>query len=90
MYRHERVQAKAGDLSPILRGLVVEMLRRGEQFDHRISLDEALDSDLETQLHLALSDPALRQEWVEFWQALADAFDEDIEAIKRGEHDHEL
>jgi hypothetical protein len=55
-----------------------------------VPLDEALDSDLEEQLRLALSEPALKQEWEEFWQALSDAADEDIEAIRRGEHDHEL
>jgi hypothetical protein len=70
--------------------LAEELLRRGEQFDHRIPLDEALDSDLVAQLRLVLSDPALNQEWTEFWQALSDATGEDIEAIHRGEHDHEL
>jgi hypothetical protein len=90
MYRYEKVQAKAGELSPILRGLAREMIRRGEQFDHGIPLAEALESDLEAQLRLALSEPALRQEWVGFFQAVADAAREDVEAIRRGEHDHEL
>ncbi len=90
MYRYKEVQAKAGELSPILRGLALELIRVGAEFDHRIPLAEALDSDLEAQLCLALSDPALRQEWVEFFQAVVDAANEDIEAIWRGEHDHEF
>jgi hypothetical protein len=90
MYKSEEVKARADELSPILRGLVKELLRLGEQFDHRIPVDEALDSDLEAQLRLALSEPALRQEWREFWQALLDAESEDAAAIMRGEHDHEL
>jgi hypothetical protein len=90
MYKHKEIEARVTQMSPILRGLAEEMLRRGEQFDHRIPLDETLDSDLMAQLRLALSDPTLKQEWVEFWQALRDAADEDVEAIRRGEHDHEL
>jgi hypothetical protein len=92
MYKEEEAEARVVQMSPILRGLAEEMLRRGKQFefDHRVPLDEALDSDLEEQIRLALSEPALKQEWEEFWQALSDAAEEDIEAIRRGEHDHEL
>ena len=92
MYKEEEAEARVVQMSPILRGLAEELLRRGNQFefDHRVPLDEALDSDLEEQLRLALSEPALKQEWEEFWQALSDAAEEDIEAIRRGEHDHEL
>jgi hypothetical protein len=90
MYKEEEAEARVVQMSPILRGLAEELLRRGKQFDHRVPLDEGLDSDLEEQLRLALSEPALKQEWEEFWQALSDAADEDIEAIRRGEHDHEL
>src|SRR5215208_389661 len=90
MYKEQEAEARVVQMSPILRGLAEEMLRRGNQFDHRVPLDEALDSDLEEQLRLALSEPALKQEWEEFWQALSDAAEEDIEAIHRGEHDHEL
>jgi hypothetical protein len=90
MYKEQEAEARVVQMSPILRGLAEEMLRRGKQFDHRVPLDEGLDSDLEEQLRLALSEPALKQEWEEFWQALSDAADEDIEAIRRGEHDHEL
>jgi hypothetical protein len=90
MYRHKEAEARVTQMSPILRGLAEEMLRRGEQFDRRIPLDEALDSDLQAQLRLALSEPALKQEWVEFWQAIENASHEDQEAIARGEHDHEL
>ncbi len=90
MYKSEEVEARVGQMSPVLRGLVEELLRRGKQFDHRIPLDEALDSDLVSQLRLALSDPALKQEWVGFWQALGDTCREDQRAIMRGEHDHEL
>ena len=91
MYKHKEVEAKAGELSPILRGLAEEMLRRGDLFaGSNMPYDEALDSALEAQLRLVLSDPALNQEWKDFWQALSDAADEDVEAIRRGEHDHEL
>ncbi len=90
VYKQEEVEARVGQMSPILRGLVEEMLRRGEQFDHRIPLDEALDSDLVAQLRLVFSEPALKQEWVEFWTDLRDACREDAAAIERGEHDHEL
>ena len=90
MYKHEGVRARVSEMSPVLRGLVEEMFRRGEQFDYRLSLDEALDSDLEEQLRLVLSVPALHREWKEFFKALADAHDEDIAAVRRGEHDHEL
>jgi hypothetical protein len=90
VYRHEEIAAKVGELPPVLRGLAEELVRRGEGFDHRIPVDEALDSDLAQQLRLALSVPAYKQEWIEFWQALGKACGEDIEAIKRGEHDHEL
>jgi hypothetical protein len=83
MYKEEEAEARVVQMSPILRGLAEDLLRRGKQFDHRVPLDEALDSDLEEQLRLALSEPALKQ-------ALSDAADEDIEAIRRGEHDHEL
>jgi hypothetical protein len=91
MYRYEEVQAtKLAELSPILRVPAVELIRRGEQFGHRIPLSEALDSDLEAQLRLALSDPALKREWLEFHQAIIDAAHEDYEAIMRGEYDHEF
>jgi len=90
MYKHEVARAMVGELSPVLRGLVEEMLQRGEQFDYRAPLDEALDSDLEAQSRLVLSVPALHREWKEFFKALADAHDEDIAAIRRGEHDYEL
>ena len=90
MYKSEEVEARAGQLSPALRGLAEELLRRGEQFDHRIPMDEALDSDLVSQLRLVLSDPALKEEWVRFWSALRNACREDQAAIMRGEHDHEL
>jgi hypothetical protein len=90
MYKHEEVEAKAVDLSPAVRGLVEEMLRRGEQFGHRIPVDEALDSGEEAQLRLVLSVPAHRREWIEFWKAFDDACREDQVAIMRGEHDHEL
>ena len=90
MYKHEEVLARVSQLPPALRGLVEEMLRRGEQFDHSIPIDEALDSDLETQLRLVLSEPALHQEWKEFFEALRGAHREDAEAIMRGDHNHEL
>jgi hypothetical protein len=90
MYRNEEVEARVDLLSPALRGLAKELLRHGEQFDHRIPVDEALDSDLESQLRQALSDPALKQEYLEFFAALADACYEDAAAIMRGEHDHAL
>ena len=90
MYRHEEVKARVGQMSPVLRGLVEEMLRRGEQLDYCAPVDEALDSDLEAQLQLVLSEPALRQEWEAFFQAIADAAYEDAAAVMRGEHDHEL
>jgi hypothetical protein len=90
MYKAKEVEARVPQMSPILRGLVEEMIRRGDQFDHRIPLDEALDGDLEAQLRLVLSEPALKQEWVEFWQDLSDACREDAAAVARGDHDHEL
>ncbi len=90
MYKAEEVEARVAQMSPILRGPAEEMIRRGKQFDHGIPPAEALDSDLEAQLRLAFSEPARKQEWVEFWQALRDACREDEEAIRRGEHDHEL
>jgi hypothetical protein len=90
MYKYEEIEAKVGELSPALRGLAEELLRRGKQFEYAAPLDEVLDSDLTSQLRLVLSEPVLKQEWVEFHQALSDAAREDIEAIARGEHDHEL
>jgi hypothetical protein len=90
VYKHEEVEARVGQMSPILRGLVEEMLRRGELLDYRAPLEEALDSDLEAQLRLVLSEPALMQEWKEFWQDYTDAAYEDAAAVMRGEHDHEL
>jgi len=91
MYKHKEVEARVAQMSPVLRGLAEEMLQRRELYaTSNMPLEEALDSDLKAQLRLALSDPTLKQEWVEFWQALRDASDEDIEAIRRGEHDHEL
>ncbi len=91
MYKSEEVEARVGQMSPVLRGLVEELLRRREQFVyHGVPLDETLDSDLVSQLRLALSDPALKQEWKGFWQALGDACREDAAAIDRGEHDQEL
>jgi hypothetical protein len=90
MYKREEVEARIGQLSPVLRGLVEEMLRRGEQTNYLAPLDETLDSDLEAQLRLVLSQPALMQEWKEFWRAYADAASEDAAAVRRGEHDHEL
>ncbi len=90
MYKREEVEARVGQMSPVLRGLVEELLRRGKQFDHRIPLEEALDSDIVSQLRLVLSEPALKQEWVGFWQDLRDACREDAAAIDRGEHDQEL
>jgi hypothetical protein len=90
MYRYEEARAKVVELSPALRMPAAEMLRRGELFGHQIPLEEALDSDLEAGLRESLSDPALLREWMEFFQAIADAAAEDYEAIMRGEHDHEL
>ena len=93
MYKHEEVEARVGQMSPILRGLAEEMLQRGEFYaTSNMSLEENIDSDLASQLRLVLSEPALKQEWEEFWQALSDAYHEeqDRAAIKRGEHDHEL
>ena len=91
MYKHEEVEARVAQMSPVLRGLVEEMLRRGELFvDHDAPLDEVLDSDLEAQLRLVLSEPALHQEWKEFFAALRNAHREDAAAVMRGEHDHEL
>jgi hypothetical protein len=90
MYERELVEARIPKMSPVLRGLVEEVMRRGEQFDHRIPVEEALDSDLVSQLRSVLSEPALRQEWVDFWQAYSDACLEDGEEIMRGDHAHEL
>lgn len=91
MYKHEEViRARISQMSPVLRGLVEEMLRRGEAFDYRAPLDEALDSDLEAQLRLVLSQPALLQEWQEFWRASGEAAYEDAAAILRGEYDDKL
>jgi hypothetical protein len=53
MYKEAEAEARVVGMSPILRGLAEEMLRRGKQFDHRVPLDEALDGDLEEQLRLA-------------------------------------
>jgi hypothetical protein len=91
MYKHEEVEARVGQMSPILRELAEEMLQRSELYAKtNMPLEENLDSDLMAQLRLVLSDPALNQEWQEFWQALGDAYREDEDAILRGEHDHEL
>jgi hypothetical protein len=90
MYKHEEVEARIGRMPPVLRGLVEEMLRRGEQTKYLAPLDEVLDSDLEAQLRLVLSQPALMREWKEFWRDYGDAASEDATAVMRGEHDHEL
>jgi hypothetical protein len=91
MYKHEEVEARVGQMSPILRALTEEMLQRSELYAKtNMPLEENLDSDLMAQPRRVLSDPALNQEWQEFWQALADAHREDEEAVRRGEHDHEL
>jgi len=91
MYKHEEAEARVGQMPPILRGLAEEMLRRGDLYaTSNMPLEENFDSDLEAQLRLVLSEPALKQEWVEFWRAWGDACREDEEAIRRGEHDHEL
>jgi len=91
MYKHEEVEARVGQMSPVLRALTEEMLQRSELYAKtNMPLEENLDSDLMAQLQRVLSDPALNQEWQEFWQALGDAHREDEEAVRRGEHDHEL
>jgi hypothetical protein len=82
VYKHKEVEERVGQMSPVLRGLVEEMLRRGEQLDYRAPLDEVLDRDLEAQLRLVLSEPALRREWEEFWQAYIEAADEDAAAAE--------
>ena len=48
MYRSKEFEARVDLLSPALRGLAKELLRRGQQFDHRPPADEMLDSDLES------------------------------------------
>jgi hypothetical protein len=90
MYKYEEAEAKVVELSPIIRALTVELLRRGKQFDYQIPLEEALDSDLEAGLREALSDPALKREFMEFHQACVDAAEEDYAALMRGEYDHLL
>ena len=65
MYKHKEVEQRVGQLPPAVRGLAEELIRRGEEFDYRIPLDEVLDSDLEAQLRLVLSDPAQRQEFLD-------------------------
>jgi len=91
MYKHKEVKARVTQMSPVLRGLAEEMLQRSELYaTSNMPLEETFDSDLLAQLRLALSNPELNQEWKEFWQALIDAHREDAEAIRRGEHDHEL
>jgi hypothetical protein len=90
MYKHKEVEARISQMPLVLRGLVEEIIRRGEQFEHRIPVEEAFDSDLASQLRLVLSVPAYRREWADFWQAHSDACLEDAAAIRRGEHDHEL
>jgi hypothetical protein len=91
MYKHEEVAARVGQMSPVLRRLVEELLRGGEFFArYGAPADEILDSSLAAQMRLVLSEPALRQEFKEFWQAYSEAAEEDYEAISRGEHDDKL
>ena len=58
MYKHKEVEARISQMPLVLRGLVEEIIRRGEQFEHRILVEEAFDSDLASQLRLVLSVPA--------------------------------
>ena len=44
MYKYEEIEAKVGELSPALRGLAEELLRRGKQFEYAAPLDEVLES----------------------------------------------
>jgi hypothetical protein len=92
MYKHEEVAARGiGQLSPALRGLVEEVLRGGEFYArYDAPVDEILDSSLAAQIRLVRSDPALWQEWQEFWRAYSEAAAEDAAAVRRGEHDHDL